>query len=86
MTRTAGAPLEGLVQDAPWVFFVEQPRGEAGSSLWVVPIDLSAPPRRLLEGFHPTYCHAPLSSRNGEVLVVDIDGYDGTTAVTVGTP
>jgi hypothetical protein len=86
MTRTAGAPLEGLVQDAPWVFFIEQPRAEAGYSLWVVPLDLSSPPRRLLEGFHPTYCHAPLSSRNGEVLVVDIDGYDGTTAVTVGTP
>jgi len=86
MTRSAGGPLEVLVQDSRWLFFVEVAPPGGSSSLWVVPIDLSQPPRRLRDGFHPAYCHAPLSSPDGSLIVVDVDGIDGTTAVTIGRP
>jgi hypothetical protein len=77
-TRHGGHVSEGLSQPQPkYLFFVEQ--GEP-ATLWLVPIDLSAPPRRLAElTGSPASCHAPLASPEGDRVGFSEDGPDGTT-------
>jgi hypothetical protein len=76
-TRNAGSPLEGLFQHPQHLFFVEQ---GTTAALWLLPIDLSAPPRRLAElAGDPTSCHAPLTSPDGRRIGFAENGAGGTT-------
>jgi hypothetical protein len=79
-TRTGGAVFEGLSQDPRYLFFVEL--GQA-PSLWLLPIDLSAPPRRLATLADPARCHAPLASPDGGRVGFAEDGADGGARVTL---
>ena len=76
-TRTGGTVLEGMFQRPQRLFFVED---GAPATLWVLPIDLSAPPRRLaqLTG-NPITCHTPLTSPDGRRVGFAQDSVDGTT-------
>ena len=57
------------------------------ATLWIVPIDLSAPPRRLATLADPTRCHAPLTSPGGgRIGFVEDDEDAGGLRLTVGTP
>jgi hypothetical protein len=50
-------------------------------SVWVVPIDLSSPPRRLAElTGDPSLCHAPLASSDGHHIGFTETSQGGTTA------
>lgn len=75
-TRNAGTVIEGLFEPPQQLFFVEQTPSIA---LWVVPVDLSAPPRRLAELGNPILSHAPLVSPDGRRIGFAEDGADGTT-------
>lgn len=81
-TRSSGSVVEGLIQDPHQLFFVEQ---GTPATLWVLPIDLSAPPRRLAElTGDPAGCHAPLASPDGRRLGFAENGADGaTTRITL---
>jgi hypothetical protein len=85
--RRAGAVGEGLLQDGRHLFFVE-PQTETGpATMWVVPVDLSAPPRRVADlAGHPVGCHAPLASPDGARLAFAEDGFDGQTRITIARP
>lgn len=76
--RHGGSVIEGLTQPAPHdLFFVERSPVPA---VWVVPIDLSSPPRRLAElGGDPSLCHAPLASSDGGHIGFAENTQDGTT-------
>ena len=76
ITRSAGTVVEGLFEQPQQLFFVEQ---GAPATLWLLPIDLSAPPRRLAELDNPILCHAPLVSPDGTRAGFAEDGADGTT-------
>ncbi|HEU4733791.1 MAG TPA: hypothetical protein VFT22_38125 [Kofleriaceae bacterium] len=59
-TRNAGSVIEGFFQQPQHLFFVEQ---GTPAALWLLPVDLSAPPRRLAElAGDPASCHAPFTS------------------------
>lgn len=76
-TRNAGRVIEGFFQRPQHLFFVEE---GTPATLWMVPIDLSAPPRRLAElPGGPTSCHAPLTSPDGRRIGFAENGADGTT-------
>jgi hypothetical protein len=76
--RLGGSVIEGLSQPAHQLFFVE---GGAPATLWLVPIDLASPPRRLAELTGPPEgCHAPLASPAGDRFGFAENGPDGTTA------
>jgi len=77
--RSAGGPTDGLVQESRWLFFVERPDGAQDAALFVVPLDLEAPPRRLT-AMHPIYCHPPLASPDGSLLAIDVDHFDGQSS------
>jgi hypothetical protein len=79
-TRHAGSILEGLFQQARHLFFVEQGAQGEPATLWLLPIDLSAPPRRLAEltGSEAS-CHVPLTSPDGSRVGFAEDAPDGTT-------
>ena len=69
--------LEGAFQHPQRLFFVEQ---GTPATLWLLPIDLSAPPRRLAElTSGPASCHAPLTSPDGRRVGFAENGADGTT-------
>jgi hypothetical protein len=68
--RSGGSPLEGRTQDARWLSFAE--RTTAGQVvLYLVPIELDAPPRALvtttLDG-----CRAPLASPDGGLVAIAV--------------
>lgn len=76
-TRNGGTVLEGAFQHPQQLFFVEQ---GTPATLWLLPIDLSAPPRRLAElTSGPASCHAPLTSPDGRRVGFAENGADGTT-------
>jgi hypothetical protein len=76
-TRNAGTLLEGFFQQPRHLFFVEQ---GTPATLWMTPIDLSAPPRRLAQlAGDPASCHAPLTSPDGRRIGFAENGADGTT-------
>jgi hypothetical protein len=76
-TRNGGTLLDGLFQQPQHLFFVEQ---GTPATLWLLPIDLSAPPRRLAKlAGDPASCHAPLSSPDGRRVGFAEDGAGGTT-------
>jgi hypothetical protein len=76
-TRNGGSIIEGLFQHPQHLFFVEQ---GTPATLWLLPIDLSAPPRRLAElAGDPASCHAPLTSPDGRRVGFAENGADGTT-------
>jgi hypothetical protein len=80
-TRNAGGIVEGLLQHPQHLFFVEQ---GAPAALWVLPIDLSAPPRRLAElTGAPSACHAPLVSPDGRRIGFAENGPNQTTRITL---
>ncbi len=86
-TRHAGAAIEGLIQDGSHFFFVEEARAaEDKASLWLLPVDLSAPPRKLAELSHPVHCNAPLSSPDGTRVGFAEDGFDGASTRFVFAP
>ncbi|HET9624873.1 MAG TPA: hypothetical protein VFP84_26075 [Kofleriaceae bacterium] len=81
-TRSAGAnQLEGLLQQPGQLYFVE--RGNP-ATMWLVPIDLAAPPRKLgdLAG-DPASCHAPLASPDGQRFGFAENTADGTATRVV---
>jgi hypothetical protein len=77
--RHGGSVIEGLTQPAPQdLFFVERSKVPA---VWMVPIDLSSPPRRLAElAGDPSLCHAPLASSDGRHIGFAESSQGGTTA------
>jgi hypothetical protein len=76
-TRHAGSMLEGFFQQPQRLFFVENSKA---ATLWMVPLDMSAPPRRLAElAGDPATCHAPLTSPDGCCVGFAENGADGTT-------
>jgi hypothetical protein len=76
-TRSGGSVIEGLFQQPQHLFFVEE---GTPATLWLLPIDLSAPPRRLAElAGDPGSCHAPLTSPNGRRVGFAENGAGGTT-------
>lgn len=75
-TRNGGTVIEGLFESPQDLFFVEQ---TTSTTLWVLPVDLSAPPRRLAELGNPILCRAPLVSPDGRRVGFAEDGADGTT-------
>jgi hypothetical protein len=76
-TRNGGSVLEGFFQEPQRLFFVEQ---GTPATLWLLPTDLSAPPRRLAElAGNPALCHAPLASPDGRRLGFAEDSADRTT-------
>jgi hypothetical protein len=80
-TRSAGSVVEGLLEQPQLLYFVEL--GEP-ASLWLVPIDLSAPPRRLAElTAAPAACHAPLASPDGSRVGFAETGPGQTTRITL---
>ncbi len=84
--RSAGGVGDGFTQDARWLHFAETTETGGELSLWVVPIDLSTPPRRLATS-PPERCHAPLASPEGELIGVALDDEGGaTTRVLVARP
>lgn len=63
-TRNAGRVVEGLSQRPQQLYFVEE---GTPATMWLVPVDLSSPPRRLGElAGNPASCHTPLASPSGE--------------------
>jgi hypothetical protein len=82
-TRSAGSVIEGVFEQPQQLFFVEQ---GATATLWVLPIDLSAPPRRLAALGDPVLCHAPLVSPDGRRVGFAEDSADGaTTKITLSS-
>ncbi len=81
-TRHGGNVVEGLSQQPDQLFFVEQ---GTPATLWLLPIDLSAPPRRLAElTGDPVTCHAPLASPDRSLIGFAENGSDGaTTRITL---
>jgi hypothetical protein len=77
-TRHGGGALESFGQVPHHIFFAEQAGDGAPAALWLAPVDLSAPPRRLgtLAGT-PARCHAPLTSGDGSRVGYAEDGVDG---------
>jgi hypothetical protein len=87
-TRHTAGSFDGLIQDGGHLFFVEKPADDGGSAaLWILPVDLSAAPRRLATFSDPTRCHAPLTSPSRErVGFFEDDPDTGTVRITVATP
>lgn len=85
--RSGGVPADLHRQDARLAFFLERPVGAAIlHSVWVVPLDLSTPPRRL-GATMPVSCNSPLASPYGRLVSLDVGGFDGTfSEITVGRP
>lgn len=86
--RHAGVVVEAFLQQPHQLFFVELGL-EAGlpAQLYVLPLDLSAPPRRLATlSRPPASCHAPLASPDGRHLGFAENGTDGTVRITLSTP
>ena len=76
VARPAGGPIHTWTTPARSLYFVAYPDAGAGfPSLFVAPLDLTAPPRALAT-MVPAYCHAPLQSRDGAVIAAAIDGFD----------
>lgn len=76
-TRNGGSILEGLFQHPQHLFFVEE---GTPAALWLLPIDLSVPPRRLAElAGDPASCHAPLTSPDGRRVGFAENSAGGTT-------
>jgi hypothetical protein len=76
-TRSGGNVIEGLFQQPQQLFFVEE---GTPATMWLLPIDLSAPPRRLAElTGDPALCHTPLASPDGRRLGFTENSVDGTT-------
>jgi hypothetical protein len=86
ITRVAGWPSESLGQNGRYLFFVEQATAADPGSLWLLPVDLSAAPRRLATLSHPVYCNAPLATADGSRVAFLEDGIDGTAKVTMARP
>jgi hypothetical protein len=75
-TRTGGQIIDGLFQQPQQVFFVEE---GTPATLWLFPLDLSAPPRRLAQLTEdPSACHAPLASPDGRRVGFAEAAADGT--------
>ena len=75
VARPAGAPIHTWTTPARTLYFVEYPTAVGDATLFVAPLDLSAPPRALAS-MVPAYCHAPLQSRDGTLTAAAIDGFD----------
>jgi hypothetical protein len=85
--RSAGQPFEQLAQQARWMAFLEVPDPAGPYPVFVVPADLSAPPRRLGDVEpNPVHCHAPLASPDGSLVVLDVDRFDGVSTLTIARP
>jgi hypothetical protein len=62
-TRHGGRVVEGLVQPPQQLYFVEE---GTPATMWLVPVNLSSPPRRLGElSGNPASCHTPFGSPSG---------------------
>lgn len=62
-TRHSGRVVEGLSQQPQQLYFVEE---GTPATMWLVPVDLSSPPRRLGElAGNPASCHTPFASPSG---------------------
>ncbi|MBL8783327.1 MAG: hypothetical protein JNJ59_00385, partial [Deltaproteobacteria bacterium] len=84
--RSAGNTADGYDQSARTFFFVEADAASPGYSLFVVPVDLTTPPRRLAS-VDPTGCHPPLESPDGSLIVLADDASNGTsTRLTMARP
>jgi hypothetical protein len=81
VARPAGFAHEQGLVDASTFFFAEQPRALGKWTVWVAPLDLSAPPRKLLED-HYAYVHAPRVSEDGRVAI-GVDGWNGVSLEVV---
>jgi hypothetical protein len=83
-TRNGGGALDGLFQQPQQLFFVEE---GTPATLWLLPIDLSAPPRRLAElAGDPGSCHAPVASPDGRRVGFAQNSADGTaTQITLSS-
>jgi hypothetical protein len=85
--RAAGLPFEQHRQSARWFSFLEFPAGGGPYPVWTLPVDLSSPPRRLGQVEpNPVYCHAPLASPDGGLIVLDVDRFDGVSTLTIARP
>ncbi len=66
--RAAGTPLESGLQQTKWLHFTEFVPGERSTvRVFVMPVDLSSPPRRFAE-LTPDLCAPPLASPAGDRL------------------
>lgn len=67
--RVAGAPIESALQDSAWLHFTEfVPAAAPKQRLFVMPVDLSAPPRLLAE-VPSGQCGTPLRAPGGRFWV-----------------
>lgn len=83
-TRHGGRVVEGLAQTPQQLYFVEE---GSPAAMWVMPADLSAPPRRLAElAGNPASCHTPLVSPSGGRLgfVEDFTAETSRVVITTG--
>jgi hypothetical protein len=79
-TRHSGRVVEGLSQTPQHLFFVEE---GLPATIWLLPVDLSAPPRRLAQLLgNPASCHTPLASPSGGRVGFAEDGAAGVSRVT----
>ena len=79
--RSAGAPVESTLQDAAWLHFTEfVPAAQPRQRLFVVPVDLSAPPR-LLADVPSGECGTPLRAAGGRFWVPAPVGEDTVRAL-----
>lgn len=79
-TRHSGRVVEGLIQEPQHFYFVEE---GTPATLWLVPLDLASPPRRLAQlAGNPASCHTPFSSSSGNRVGFSEDGAAGVTRVT----
>lgn len=81
-TRNGGGIVDGLFQQPRHLFFVEQ---GPTATLWLLPVDLSEPPRRFAELASPKTCRAPLTSPDGRRVGFGEDGTEGTTQITLSS-
>ncbi|MEW5741308.1 MAG: hypothetical protein AB1938_20465 [Myxococcota bacterium] len=84
LARAAGAPAESLGQQAGLLHFTEFVAAATPSlRLFVMPVDLSAPPRLVAE-LPPDACAPPLASRSSRRLWLPVPTPTGVTRAVLG--
>lgn len=76
VTRSVGDGSSTLTTPSRAFYFLQYEPWPQGTSLYVAPLDLSAPPRRLSTVPSTVECHAPLLSLDGTRVGAMADGYD----------
>ena len=76
VTRSVGDGSYTLTTPSRGFYFLEYAPWPEWPSLFVAPLDLSAPPRRLNRVLSTVDCHAPLLSLDGKHVGAMADSYD----------